>query len=284
MKYLNLLFLLPFLFSCHDKRKEEITQLVSAWQGKEIRFPQEMVFTLFTTDTVAYRMPQSVHKVLVFVDSVGCTSCKLQLQRWKELIQYTDSVTQGTVPFLFFFQSKNRREIRYLLKRDNFDRPVCLDESDALNRLNRFPSDSRFHTFLLDKENRVVLVGNPIHSLSVKELYLTEMVNKPIRLQVKTRAEVSETSVDLGTMKVGESKEAVFRLTNAGEHPLVIVDVATSCGCADPSYDKRPANPGETLQVKVSMTPNERGYFAKVITVKCNTNQLIRLTVKGTAQ
>ena len=284
MKYLNLLFLLPFLFSCHDKRKEEITQLVSAWQGKEIRFPQEMVFTLFTTDTVAYRMPQSVHKVLVFVDSVGCTSCKLQLQRWKELIQYTDSVTQGTVPFLFFFQSKNRREIRYLLKRDNFDRPVCLDESDALNRLNRFPSDSRFHTFLLDKENRVVLVGNPIHSLSVKELYLTEMVNKPTRLQVKTRAEVSETSVDLGTMKVGESKEAVFRLTNAGEHPLVIVDVATSCGCADPSYDKRPANPGETLQVKVSMTPNERGYFAKVITVKCNTNQLIRLTVKGTAQ
>ncbi len=283
MKYLNLLLLLPFLFSCHDKRKEEISQLVSAWQGKEIRFPQEMVFTLFTTDTVAYRMPQSAHKVLVFVDSVGCTSCKLQLQRWKELIQYTDSVTQGAVPFLFFFQSKNRREIRYLLKRDNFDLPVCLDESDALNRLNHFSSDSRFHTFLLDEDNRVVLVGNPIHNLSVKELYLKEMVNKPTQLQLKTRVEVLETSVDLGAMQVGESKEAVFRLTNVGEQPLVIVDVATSCGCAHPSFEKRPANPGETLQVKVNMTPEKKGYFAKVIRVKCNTKQLVKLTVKGTA-
>ena len=105
MKYLNLIILLLFLLACQDKKKDEIKHLVSEWQGKEIRFPKDMVFARFATDTVDFTLPKSPHKVLVFVDSIGCTSCKLQLHRWKELIQYTDSITQGTVPFLFFFQS-----------------------------------------------------------------------------------------------------------------------------------------------------------------------------------
>ena len=91
MKYLNLIILLLFLLACQDKKKDEIKHLVSEWQGKEIRFPKDMVFARFATDTVDFTLPKSPHKVLVFVDSIGCTSCKLQLHRWKELIQYTDS-------------------------------------------------------------------------------------------------------------------------------------------------------------------------------------------------
>ena len=163
MKYLNLIILLLFLLACQDKKKDEIKHLVSEWQGKEIRFPKDMVFARFATDTVDFTLPKSPHKVLVFVDSIGCTSCKLQLHRWKELIQYTDSITQGTVPFLFFFQSDDKKEIRYLLKKDNFDKPICLDQSDKLNELNHFPADGRFQTFLLDKYNKVVVIGNPIH-------------------------------------------------------------------------------------------------------------------------
>lgn len=45
MKYLNLIILLLFLLACQDKKKDEIKHLVSEWQGKEIRFPKDMVFT-----------------------------------------------------------------------------------------------------------------------------------------------------------------------------------------------------------------------------------------------
>ena len=117
MKYLNLIILLLFLLACQDKKKDEIKHLVSEWQGKEIRFPKDMVFARFATDTVDFTLPKSPHKVLVFVDSIGCTSCKLQLHRWKELIQYTDSITQGTVPFLFFFQSDDKRNTVSIEKR-----------------------------------------------------------------------------------------------------------------------------------------------------------------------
>ena len=147
MKYLNLIILLLFLLACQDKKKDEIKHLVSEWQGKEIRFPKDMVFARFATDTVDFTLPKSPHKVLVFVDSIGCTSCKLQLHRWKELIQYTDSITQGTVPFLFFFQSDDKKEIRYLLKKDNFDQTYLHGSIRQTERLNHFPADGDFKPF-----------------------------------------------------------------------------------------------------------------------------------------
>ena len=63
MKYLNLIILLLFLLACQDKKKDEIKHLVSEWQGKEIRFPKDMVFARFATDTVDFTL--SIHLFLI---------------------------------------------------------------------------------------------------------------------------------------------------------------------------------------------------------------------------
>lgn len=282
MKHLSLIILLLFLFSCQDKKKEEIKHLISKWQGKEIQFPQDMVFMRFNSDTIYHTIPNSSHKVLVYVDSIGCTSCKLQLPRWKELIQYIDSTSQETVPFLFFFHPNDKNEIRYLRKREGFNTPVCFDQSDKLNQLNHFPTDNRYQTFLLDKANKVLIIGNPIHNSNIKDLYLQEISGEKLSSQIQTTVKIKEESIQLGTITLGESKEAIFTLTNTGNCSLVIIDVATTCGCAKPTFDKHPAKPGEALQVKVYMTPKDRGFFYETITVKCNANQPIKLNIRGT--
>ena len=56
-------------------------------------------------------------------------------------------------PFIFVFQSDDK-ELRYILKRDNFDRPVCIDQDSRLDKLNKFPQDITFQTFLLDRDNK----------------------------------------------------------------------------------------------------------------------------------
>ena len=118
----------------------------------------------------------------------------------------------------------------------------------------------------------------------IRELYLKEVTGKQPASQIQTTVKVEEASIQLGTIQMGESKEAVFRLTNTGNNPLVILDAATTCGCARPSFDKHPAKPGEILQVRVIMTPKDKGVFDETITVKCNTNQLIKLNIRGMAQ
>ncbi len=282
------ILLITAFFSCDNEQKEkekQILQLVNEWQGKQIVFPENAVFTRYLTDTTDYQIPQSEYKVLIYVDSIGCTSCKLQLHKWKELIEYTDSVTQNKVPFLFFFHPKDAKEIRYLLKRDGFDRPICIDLDDRLNKLNKFPADMTFQTFLLDKNNKVAVLGNPVHNTAVKDLYLKQITGKdtPNKNIPKTTAEVNQTEIDFGTFDKSEIKQTTIEVKNTGDSPLVIVDVSTTCGCTAATYDKRPANPGETLRVGIKMTPKDTGFFDEVVTIKYNSlnNQHVKLKIKG---
>jgi len=275
------------LASCQESREEAMLRLVSEWNGKEIKFPSRSVFTIQGKDTVDFEFGNVDYKVVTYIDSVGCTSCKLQLHRWKELVEEVDSLTDGRVPFLFYFHPKDMKELRYLTRRDGFEYPVCLDEKDELNRLNRFPADIIFQTFLLDKDNKVVAIGNPVLNPKIRELYLGLVAgsrsSKPS--EQTTQVSISQTVLDFGSFPKEEKQERSFVLTNTGNGLLMMQDIITSCGCTKVEYPKEPARPGETLEVKVTYEAEEAGYFSKKITVYCNTeNSPLRLTVKGTAK
>lgn len=174
-------FLLSLLLSC-CKKEDSASRLIKAWREKKIRFPENIIFTRYATDTVEYALPANRYKILVYVDSTGCTSCKLQLFRWKDFADCLDTVASKSVPVLFFFQSGNIREIHFLLKRHGFDYPVCVDREDRLNRLNRFPRSAFFQAFLLNEKNQVVLIGNPINNSALKKLYIRQILaNDTIR-------------------------------------------------------------------------------------------------------
>ena len=275
------------LTACQENKKDEYLQLVKKWQGKEIAFPEEMAFTRFVTDTVTgFELPKTDYKVLVYVDSIGCTSCKLQLHKWKELIAYTDSLTNKSVPYIFVFQSKDDKELRYLLKRDNFDLPVCIDHDSRMNKLNQFPADMTFQTFLLDRNNKVVVLGNPVHNTAVKDLYIKQITGKdnPAAKLLKTTARAIQDDIDFGIFPIAETKNAVFEIENTGDKPLVIVDVSTTCGCTVATYDKEPAKPGDKLRIQVRMTPKDTGFFDEVVTIKCNTTSPVKVKIRGNVQ
>ena len=224
--------------------------------------------------------------MLIYVDPSGCIDCKLQLHKWKELIEYTDSVTGGKVPFLFFFYPKDRIEIRYLLKSYEIDRPVCIDLDDQLNKLNRFPADMSFQTFLLDKNNKVIIVGNPIHDIAIKDLYLKLLTGKesPAKNILTTTVKAMQTEIDLGTFKKSDTKGTNIEIKNTGSSALVIMDINTTCGCTAATYDKRPAKPGESLWVGIKITPKATGFFDEVVTIECNITQPIKVKIRGQVQ
>ena len=60
-----------------------------------------------------------------------------------------DSLAQGKVPFVFYFHPKDVKELRYITRRDAFTYPVCLDEKDDFNALNRFPGEMTFQSFFI---------------------------------------------------------------------------------------------------------------------------------------
>ena len=264
------LFSLLFLFSCSDDKKHNIEVLVKEWNNKEICFPDNSVFTRFVTDTVSYRIPKSDYKVVVFVDSVGCISCKLQLPRWKEFMYEVDSLSDGNVPFIFFFQTKDVRELRYILRRDNFPHPVCIDTEDTFYRLNRFPGEMMFQTFLVDSENRVKVIGNPIHNLSVKDLYLKEIAGIDVSLLPVTTIQSDSAEYHYGV--VGENKTVSKKiiLHNTGKEVFRIKGISTSCDCICAKYDWGEIQPGGKAAMTVRYKAEEPGDFWRTITIYGN--------------
>ena len=275
------------LASCQKSPKEAMLRLVQEWNGKEIKFPARSVFTIQGKDTVDFEFKNADYKVVTYIDSMGCTSCKLQLHRWKQLVAEVDSLTEGRVPFLFYFHPKDMKELRYLTRRDKFIYPVCFDEQDEINRLNQFPSVMDFQTFLLDKDNKVVAMGNPILNPNIKDLYLEVITQKPKSKPTDhvTSVLVNQPVIDFGTFSKEEKREASFLLTNTGKGLLVIHDITTSCGCTRVTYNKEPVRSGGTLEVKVTYEAEQAEYINKSILVYCNAeNSPLRLTIKGNAR
>jgi hypothetical protein len=276
-----------FLCSCQNKEKKEITQIVKEWQGKEIVFPEKMIFTQFGQDTVPYSLSESPYKIVMYVDSIGCTSCKLQLHKWKEFITELDSLTRGTVPVLFIFHPKDKREISYLLKRDDINIPVCIDEKDRINALNRFPENQSFQCFLIDSGNKVVYIGNPVHNPRIREMYLRQVTeNRYVAasgLSQNTRIRIEQTDFDLGKLKQGNAASVSVAIKNTGDKPFIIFDTKKSCGCTAAIYDKKPVEPGHSTEIKITYRAEDIGFFNKTVSVFCNTDTsplIIRL--KGT--
>ena len=286
-KIVTLIMCVWVLASCQESREEAMYRLVNEWNGKEIKFPSRSVFTIQGKDTVDFDFGNADYKVITYIDSVGCTSCKLQLPRWNKLVAEVDSLTNGRVPFLFYFHPKDIKELRYLTRRDDFTYPVCFDERDELNRLNQFPTDMTFQTFLLDKDNKVVAMGNPVLNPKVKDLYLDVIKGEKETGQAanSTSVSVNQTVLDFGSFSQSEKQEKSFVLTNTGGGLLVIQDIITSCGCTKVEYSKEPVRPGSTLEVKVIYEAEQVEHFNKTVTVYCNAeNSPLRLTVKGNAK
>ena len=195
-------------------------------------------------------------------------------------------LSKKDISYIFYICPKDKNKLNLLLQNEGFVYPICIDEQDELNRLNQFPSDMTFQTFLLDKENKVVAIGNPILNPRVKELYLKLITgNSSMKPQgTTTQVSVNHAELDFGSFPKAEKQERSFVLTNTGTSLLVVHDVTTSCGCTKVEYSKQPVRPGETLELKVTYEAEEAGYFNKTVTVYCNVeNSPLRLKVKGSA-
>jgi hypothetical protein len=285
MKQILFVILIPIIFACkEDKRKTEAQKIISEWAGKEIHLPADARCFYMYKDTVCPESAPKPYRILAYIDSTGCSSCKLKLFTWQQIIEEADSIMPDQVDFQFYFQPKNLKELIFTLKRDGFEYPVHIDTSGSINQLNRFPDKAEYQCFLLDSNNKVLMVGNPAWNPKIWELYKTQIFGKkPTETKELLTAVLPDKTVhDYGTIQMGSKNKAVFTIENTGNHPLVISRTSTSCGCTGVEWDKKPTLPGETTTITVEMTPAETGFFHKTVQVFCNVEKgVISLSVKG---
>lgn len=288
-RYIYIICLVCYsLYSCHGHDKKDIINIIEEWNNKEVVFPNTPIFTKFVNDTViGYFEKECDYKILTYIDSIGCLRCNLKFNAWRPFI----NMLQDTFPqcnVLIFIHPRSRRSVETLLKTENIDFPVCIDDNDSINKLNHFPSQMQFQTLLLDKDNKVLAMGNPVLNPKIKELYFKIIFgekNVTYVEKILTCIDIEKKYISMGRFDWKQEQTREFVLTNVGRESLIIEDVITSCSCIDVKYIKEPVRMGKSLRLTVNYKAEYPEYFDKTITVYCNAKgSPFQLRISGTAK
>lgn len=258
------------------KRRKKLLRQVREWQGRTILFPDSMQLTSYRKDTVIiqYRNKPYPYTLLNYVDTTGCVSCRLQLQRWKSLIYEMQTDYPDKINVLMAFYSNQKQRFIKFLRNNEFESFVFMDDSDTLNKMNHFLQGEDFRTFLLDADNKVVAVGNPVLNPNIRNLYLSIISNG--KTSVNKKAPLAEVSfstnkIDLGEFSYKTRQETEVEVTNVGANLLIINDVVSSCGCIGVDLEKKIVRVGETIIMKISYQGDAPELLNERLSVFCNT-------------
>ncbi len=164
----NVLLLFLFLCGCNTENKN--TAIIKKWIGKEILFPQKIEWKILGRDTVCSDLLNYSYKIFVYQDSANCMPCNFHALEWKSIIEDCNKKNID-ISFLFILQSSDYKEIEVNFILNDFYYPVVYDKKKEFDKLNKFPRESVFQTFLLDKNNKVLLIGSPTNNPKIWELY-----------------------------------------------------------------------------------------------------------------
>jgi uncharacterized protein YcfL len=172
-KVIIITILSVLLVSCQDRKtKKEIQQLSS----EAVAVPSGITQVLFGRDTTLLDVDGSPARLVIYTDSLSCSSCRLKYMfEYNDILGLHEELGGEFMPiFVFSPREGQSAEIRNTLLLYRFDYPILLDDRGMFPAANpHIPADNRFHTFLLDKNGKVVLVGNPVNNPGLWELYKT---------------------------------------------------------------------------------------------------------------
>lgn len=123
-------------------------------------------------------------KILFYVDAAGCTSCRLRTtMQWysqnRQALAEMDSCTVVIILAPTTVEQFNAADAMCWM----YDRPELLlwDSTQVFKSKNPvIPEVESYHTFLLDRDNRVVLVGSPVGNPRMWTLY-TRTIGQLVR-------------------------------------------------------------------------------------------------------
>ncbi len=115
---------------------------------------------------------ESEFKIVRYVEKPSCTSCQLQCGQWKVYRRKLKRKYGDRVSINFIINTDNVKEAQKVLAMNKFEDISCIDikgEFKSKNNLNG--SLGKDIVMLLNKNNRVLCIGNPCNDLKIDSLY-----------------------------------------------------------------------------------------------------------------
>ena len=159
-----------FLVTSCNNRKERIEMQVHNLYSNTINLPYSDMDTL-VIDSVNL-IKGTKYQLLVYLDSTECTPCYASHHEEWEYILNECRKYEPSIALSIIIDSKNVSDnIKRKFVESTVKKSIYIDANGAFRKINPvFPESNIMHVILLDKDNKVVLVGNPLNNKKIEEL------------------------------------------------------------------------------------------------------------------
>lgn len=161
-----------------DSKVNRINAKLEKLCSEPIKFNTQDFVVVCNNPTYKLCVDSVKFKYVCFLDSSECTSCALKdAYRWNDYVSMFES-NPKQISFLYVLSAKPNRDIMLQIRESGFCQNIYIDTCGVFAESNpHIPNNTMFHTFLLDKNNNIVLVGNPIKNKKIRKRFL-EIMNR----------------------------------------------------------------------------------------------------------
>lgn len=107
-------------------------------------------------------------KIIVSLDAAACFSCSDDFVIWQNII---DSAKNKNIEFLFYLHTLDFEKIKPYFRKWRFYHPVIIDRENKFYEENGLVVDKVNRAMIVDKDNRLLYVGNPLYSTDHSTYY-----------------------------------------------------------------------------------------------------------------
>ena len=240
------------MVSCGSGNKEQ-RDIVTEWIGKKLIIPDSLQFQIGEIP-IDYDFNDADYKIVTYIDSAGCTGCKMRLKKWNEVINQFKQNPDIDVDFMMVVNSSEPRTIHGLIKRDNFNHLIAIDRNNDFFRINGISKIRDYQTFLLDSDNVVIGIGNPCSNPHIRSLYESIIYNQG---SSKTMSGICRHPIrSVGVICNGDTLKETYRLVNNTTKSLTVQEMETSCNCVSAQINSNEISKGEYEDIIVTYIPD----------------------------
>lgn len=150
-----------------------ITEDIKTIKQDTLNIPQKKMINYIWSSRLCSSNSLYPHSIVFFISNERCQSCY-----FSKLVAYErnnfEVLKRKGVKFIYIFSSEvhNVESLKNEILNSRINGTVYIDTCNAfLNANPHIPDNELYHTFVIDKSGKVLMVGNPFHNDKMAKLF-----------------------------------------------------------------------------------------------------------------
>lgn len=153
-----------------DTLKQQILEM----QGKTINLNLKNTDVYYNGKDTLYNHADA-KRLVVYIDSLSCSTCFLN--NMMTYYDINDSLVNKGGHLIVILHPKHAKieEIEEKVVADKYPFYCIIDGNNEFLSTNNIPDNNLLHSFMLDKNDKIILVGDPTRNSKMKELFFKQL-------------------------------------------------------------------------------------------------------------